>query len=181
MKHSGTKTIKTERLTLRRFRATDFFYALTWYRKKELCRFSESRTKNNVIGTARFILGKIIKYKNPDYYCWAITINNKIHGMIQAIPLCNKEDAFSFYYFLNPKLFSKGYMSEALIKVIEFMKDEGAQYICCECDVDNIGSYKVMEKANMKRSSQIRKECFKYPDGRISDGYFYETKFNSGK
>lgn len=178
MKHSGTKTIKTERLTLRRFRATDFFYALTWYRKKELYRFSESRTKNNVIGTARFVLGKIIKYKNPDYYCWAITINNKIHGMIQVSPLRNKKDSFTLYYFLNPKLFSKGYMSEALIQVMEFMKNEGAQSIYSECDIDNIGSYKVMEKANMKRSSQIRKNRFKYPDGRISDGYFYEIKFN---
>lgn len=175
MNSSGTNTIKTERLTLRRFSAFDLPGALVWYRSPELNRYFTARARNSVWDTVKFVFGKLPKYRDKAYYCWAIIYGGRIQGMVQAQPLGKQSDAFSLYYFLNPELHGRGIMTEAVRAVLAELKRQGANTVWAACDCGNLASARVLEKVGMKRTQTVKRNALRYPDGRVSDLIYYKS------
>jgi ribosomal-protein-alanine N-acetyltransferase len=61
-----------------------------------------------------------------------------------------------FGYALARTYWSKGYMTEALQAVLAFaFKELDANRVFAICEIQNIGSFRVMEKAGMKRQQQF--------------------------
>lgn len=62
------------------------------------------------------------------------------------------------WYKLSPEIWGKGYATEALERIIRFgFEDLKLHRIEAGCAVDNIASYKVMEKCGMIREAHRRK------------------------
>ena len=61
-------------------------------------------------------------------------------------------------YVLGRAFWSKGYMTEALRALIDWWKEQPGLYrLWAVCDVDNVGSAHVMEKAGMQREGRLRR------------------------
>lgn len=73
---------------------------------------------------------------------------------------------------LNPSHWGKGYMSEALSRVIELgFKELKLKRIYGICDPDNKGSAKVMQKSGMKYEGHHR--CEEFIRGKHQDNLYY--------
>lgn len=178
-KRTGTKTIKTPRLVLRKILPTDFFSAVKWYRDPELYRFSRSHNPPSVMQTLRFTVGRLRKYGNKSYYYWAVVYKRKMRGFVEITESKKRENYFLVHYKLDISLNNQGITTEALTAVIEYLKTQGAYYLIGYCDVKNIGSKRVMEKAGMESfGSPETNPKFHYEDGTMGDLYSFRIKLN---
>ena len=56
-------------------------------------------------------------------------------------------------WILDKNFWNKGFASESAKSVLEFAKSLGVKKMIAQCDAENIGSWRVMEKIGMKRYS----------------------------
>ncbi len=172
MAQSGTKTLKTERLKLRRFRLRDLFFA-SWYRDLEITTFSsKSGSRNSIKNTISFVVKKLNKYRKNDFYSWAITYKGRFVGMVHLNQFKGNSRLYSFYYLLDKKYSSRGFMTEAVSEVIKYMKSQDVDGLFLSVDVNNIASQKVAEKCGAEKI-ELRRQALSRPNGR-ADAFFYK-------
>ena len=76
-------------------------------------------------------------------------------------------------YCLHRDLWGQGYMTEAVRALVEYgFRELNLRRIWADCDPRNTGSWRVMEKAGMRREGHAL-ENYRYPDGEWADTYFY--------
>ena len=76
-------------------------------------------------------------------------------------------------YALRHDQWGKGYMTEAVRALVAYgFAELGLHRIWSECDPRNIGSWRVLEKAGMRREGHMR-ENFRYPNGEWVDTFLY--------
>jgi ribosomal-protein-alanine N-acetyltransferase len=64
-------------------------------------------------------------------------------------------------YVLNRRYWGQGYMAEAVRAIVGFgFRELGMNRIQARCDVPNIGSARVMEKAGMSFEGVLRQQLF---------------------
>ena len=66
---------------------------------------------------------------------------------------------------MNKSFQGKGYACEALSAVMDHAFKKGAHRIFAECDPRNTGSWKLLEKAGLKREAHFRQDKFFHKDG----------------
>ena len=54
-------------------------------------------------------------------------------------------------WILDKNFWNKGFVTEAAKLIVEFVQSLGVKMIFAQCDAENIGSWRVMEKIGMKR------------------------------
>jgi RimJ/RimL family protein N-acetyltransferase len=54
-------------------------------------------------------------------------------------------------WILDKNFWNKGFVTEAANLIVDFVKSLGVKMIFAQCDSENIGSWRVMEKIGMKR------------------------------
>jgi RimJ/RimL family protein N-acetyltransferase len=80
-----------------------------------------------------------------------------------------KNGMIELYFGLNKKYWNMGYGTEALKATITFCFDTiGMHRIAAGCDIDNLASARIMEKAGMVKECHWRKDRFRY--GKWKDG-----------
>jgi ribosomal-protein-alanine N-acetyltransferase len=90
----------------------------------------------------------------PIWYVFAMQLKST-SKVIGNITLEIKKSEAEIGWVSNKKYWNNGYMSEAVNKVINFAFHDLSIYkIVATCTDENIASYKVMEKCNMKRISE---------------------------
>ena len=154
MKHLGTQTLATDRLTLRRFTIEDvepMYY--NWASDEAVTKYLTwpAHTDTNV--TEEVLKSWIDQYDNKDFYQWAIELNDLEQpiGSIGAVKVDDNIDAVEIGYCIGKEFWNQGYTTEALEEVIRFFTGEvGATRVSARHDVANPLSGKVMEKAGMK-------------------------------
>ena len=112
--------------------------------------------------------------KNSDNIDWAIELkrDRKVIGGISIRKWNGDNRCADVGYVLSKKYWNKGIITEALKAVINFGFDElNAHRIEAHCDENNIGSYKVMEKAGMKYEGTLREKV--YMKGKYVNMKFY--------
>ena len=177
-KRTGTKTIITERLVLRKILPADYFSTVKWYTDPAISKFALSRKSPGRWDVFKFTFGRLIKYFNKSYYNWAIVYNGKMHGFIELQPISNNDNAFSLRYKLDMSINGKGIMTEALKAVIGYSKTQGFLGLIGICDIDNIASKRVMEKSGMTEcDSPETNNLIKYDDGTTSKALKYKIRF----
>lgn len=73
-------------------------------------------------------------------------------------------DAREVGYIINERYRGNGYAVEALTAVIKYAFREGAHRIYAECDPRNIRSWKLLEKAGLRREAHFRQNIWFYKD-----------------
>lgn len=82
------------------------------------------------------------------HYLNGIYLNNYLIGMINDIHIDNKE--IEIGYFINPIYWNKGYATEALKAMIDYLFNIGFKRIIAGYFEENIASSRVMAKSGMK-------------------------------
>ncbi len=161
MKHLGTQTLATKRLTLRRFTIDDaesMYY--NWASDPEVTKYLTWPTHTNVEETQQVIRQWESDCEKEDCYQWAIELNEieQPIGSISAVKVTDEIEAVEIGYCIGKDYWHHGYTSEALAEVMRFFFEEvGANRICAAHDTKNPNSGKVMEKCGMSLEGVCRK------------------------
>ena len=102
-------------------------------------------------------MGIKIKYDNNKFYNWVITekgINEAI-GSLSIVDINEEREEVEIGYCIGYNYWNKGYVTEALKKVIAYLFDEiQVKSIVAKHDSRNLASGRVMQKANMEYYGQ---------------------------
>ena len=157
---TGTRTLETHRLILRRFRiedAEDMFN--NWASDPEVTKFLTWPTHQNIDVTRWVLNDWITRYEDGGYFNWAVEWKEtgRVIGGIAAVRLEEAIGEAEIGYNLGRAFWGKGIMPEALRAVMDYLFDTaGVNRICAGHDVNNPKSGRVMEKAGLKKEGVRR-------------------------
>jgi len=174
LNHLGTINLETERLILRKLIIHDCkdYYSHITSDRDIMWAWG---VHESVDKTEKHIEYLIECYKKKDKYEWGIELkeNKKIIGSICTLD--NNEDikSCSLGYQISKHYRNKGYMTEALLCVLNFLLNiVGYNRISGGHASDNPASGRVMEKAGMKHEGTLRQDS-KNKDGILINGILY--------
>ena len=158
LKHQGTVTLHTRRLTLRPFTlddAQDMF--ANWASDPEVTKFLAWPTHPSV-DVSRFVCSDWVShYSEPDYYQWAIVYDGHPIGSMAVVDHDDRVGKAHIGYCIGRNWWHMGIASEALKAVMNFLFDEvGYDRIEARHDPRNPHSGNVMKKCGMKYEGTLR-------------------------
>ena len=166
MNHLGTKELVTSRLILRKIKLEDAKEIYEGFVNQDDFCYYDNKKKRTLEEQIKSLDNIEEKYLNLSYYNWVIVLKEVdcIVGSINA-HYVEEEQKVIINYAIDNRYKGKGYMTEALISVLNFLKNEvNIPLIESGCVTKNIGSKRVMEKANM-RYVGIKKDEVELVDG----------------
>ncbi len=168
--HKGTQELKTERLTLRRFRPEDAKEMYNnWAKDERVCKFLTWDPHESEEATKQLLEYWCKGYENPDWYQWAIVYDGKVIGNIAVVELSAKSESAELGYCISFDYWGMGFMSESVQAVIDFLFSEiGLNRITICHAVKNPASGRVAQKCGLTLEG-IHKEEFKSRWGEYLD------------
>jgi ribosomal-protein-alanine N-acetyltransferase len=159
--------IRTERLLLREFREDDFGDVHAYAADPLVARFMDwgPNTHDETV----FFMGLKLKEQTRwprDEVSLAVEhlADARVIGSIRLAVSDRANLAGDFGYSLNNAYWRQGYATEAAQAVIDAgFRALGLHRVWAECDVENVGSWGVMEKLGMRREAHFR-------DGKLIKG-----------
>ncbi|WP_242829458.1 GNAT family N-acetyltransferase [Butyrivibrio fibrisolvens] len=177
MKKTGTRTLETSRLILRRFTiedADDMYN--NWASDSEVTEFLTWSPHPNVDFTRQLLKDWISKYEDGAYFNWVIELkeNGQAIGNISVVELNEKIEAAEIGYCMSKNYWGQGIMPEALKSVADYLFDvvELNRVAACH-DANNPKSGRVMDKAGMKLEGTLR------ATGKNNKGVLYDKVWHS--
>ncbi len=167
MKHIGTKTIETARLTLRRLKITDAEMMFNnWTSDDEVTRFLRWDAHKTIDDTKHMIEQWIDGYQDESTYYWGIYLKDgEMIGSIGVTITSEYDLKGELGYKIGSRWWNQGYTSEAAKAVIDYMFcNTDIERIDAHSSVENPASSKVMEKAGMHYEGLL-KHYYKTRDG----------------
>ena len=173
MKHTGTQTIETPRLILRRFAEQDADDMLqNWaYDPNVQLEYGEP-----VYDTAEAVRGLLSQYlagyARPDFYRWAIAEKESGQniGMIAFCKVWEDCETAEIEYCIGAKFWGHGYAGEALGAVIrQTFAQTGFRRLEAYHRAANPKSGRVLQKSDMHRTETVERfrRAGASPDGEI--------------
>lgn len=158
--HTGTNTIETERLVLRRFRYTDDDAMLKYWVADEKIQSLYSEPVYSTKDEVKGLLDKYIgSYEREDYYRWAITEkgSDECIGQIAFFLVDNKNHFAEIEYCVGSSFQCKGYATEATRALITygFEKMNLHKVQICTKTI-NVPSKRVIEKCGFTYEGTLR-------------------------
>ncbi len=154
--HNGSKKIETKRLILRKFEENDADEIFkNWISDPEVSKYMVWNNHKSIEETKRWLKRCIEKYKIIDSYNWGIELkeNRELIGSISANKVENESNCYEIGYAIGRKYWGKGYATEALNRVVEYLMNEvGIRRILCRCAKENKASQKIICKAGFMYS-----------------------------
>ncbi len=158
MNHVGTKTLKTQRLTLRKFTLDDVnaMYR-NWASDPVVTKFMTWPAHADT-GITRMVIESWVKeYDRDDYYQWAIEFEGEPIGSISVVYTVAKTLNAEIGYCIGRNWWHRGITSEALAAVMELLfKEVGVNRIQARHDPNNPHSGGVMRKCGMTYEGTLR-------------------------
>lgn len=158
MAETPPRIIRTERLLLRfpeLADAKDIFRA--YASDAEVTRFLTWRPNTSLAETEEFLRGRLDEIRLGRKYSWLITTGEDAEGC-GMIEISNEGHRAAIGYILARPEWGKGYMTEALRAVISAAFTLPPIYrVWAVCDVENIASARVLEKAGMSFEGVLRR------------------------
>ena len=152
------REIRTERLLLRPFRESDYDDLFEFLSQLEDDAFEgyPGITYENGREHMAYRLG------SEEFYAIELVGAGKVIGNIY----CGSRDfaAREVGYIVNRRYQRKGYAAEALTAVIAQAFRDGAHRIYAECDAKNTPSWKLLEKAGLRREACFRQNTWSRRD-----------------
>ena len=159
IKENYNATLETPRLILTPWRR-EFAPKMyeNWAKDKEVSKYLSWYPHKNVEETEQVVLHWISQAN----YNWCIIDKetNEPVGNIETVKRFDQDYRCEVGYCLSRKLWNKGYMTEALKKVLEFLFDEGYYKIILRHITQNVASGRVMQKAGMTYAGKAPYDCY---------------------
>ncbi len=155
---SVPEDMETKRLRLRRARTRDAPMLFRAYSSDpEVTRYLTWDTHGSVDDMRAFLERAHDAWESGSEFVWVIEERSggAAVGTISVRPVGRRA---GIGYVLARDRWNRGYMTEALTHLIAWLSaQEGIARIEALCDVDNLASQKVMEKAGMTREALLRR------------------------
>jgi RimJ/RimL family protein N-acetyltransferase len=167
--------VRTERLLLRELRKADFDDVHAYAADPQVARFMDWGP-NATEETATFMALKLDEQARwpRDEVTLAIEhgADSRVIGSIRLAVSDRENLAGDFGYSLNRDYWRQGLATEATRALLDVgFRTLGLHRIWAECDVENTGSFGVMEKLGLRREAHIRQG--KLTKGAWRDRYVY--------
>lgn len=126
----------------------------------ENTRFMKFLPNDSIDETLEFLKNSEAEWQkeHPEFFEFVILLGDNEGEQIGAVSLyLDEEDPTKaeFGWILNKKYWRQGYAFEAAKAVMDYaIQNLGVRHFIAHCDSENVGSYKVMEKLGMKRTSE---------------------------
>jgi len=150
--------IRTERLLLRSPRPADAQAIFEEYaRDPEVTRYLSWKPHASVEETATFLKEAIARWQTGTSFAWVLTGagEDRPIGMISLRPQGHRAEVG---YVLGRRYWNRGYMTEAVRAVVAWALAQPHVYrVWAVCDVENLASARVLEKAGMHREGMLRR------------------------
>ena len=186
MNHSGTQTIETKRLILRKARPGDAQAMFdNWASDDRVTKFMTWQPYTCVEEADARIAYLLEEYSNENYYEWFIELKEigQPIGSIGAVHVNDHVQLAHIGYCIGSRWWGQGIMPEALAAVIKFFFEQvGVNRVEACHDVNNPKSGKVMAKCGMKYEGTLRQSGWNNQG--INDRAFYgilREEYFSGK
>lgn len=170
MNNIGTIEITTQRLLLRAIKESDYQDMYQYTVKEEVAKYVSWSPHKSIEDTKALCKMWAEEYNKTDRYNWAIVLNGKVIGNIEAGKIID-ESAFLGWQ-LDNDYWNQGIVTEAATAIRDFLFGEvGVNGIYASYIAENIGSGRVMQKIGMKEITHreyctaLRKECKEEIDG----------------
>lgn len=183
MNSFGTRSIRTERLILRKFDFTDASDMLDlWVSKPEIQHMYSEPTYNTIDEVNELLKKYIQNYGNNDYYRWAIVDDesNRCIGQIAFYLVDAKNHFAEIEYCIASDYQNKGLMTEAVRAIIGFGFEQiGLHKIQISTKEINTPSKRVIEKCGFTYEGTLRD--YFYYEGEYIDRLYYSMLFSEYK
>lgn len=168
--HTGTQTIQTKRLTLRKFTpddAHDMFE--NWAKDPRVSRFLTWVCHESEELTKALIEGWCAEYEKNTYYNWVIELDGHAVGNISVVRIKERAEEAELGYCISAELWGKGLMTEAASAVRDFLfREVGFNRICISHALKNPGSGRVAQKCRLTLEG-VSREAFRDHSGERHD------------
>ena len=177
LKEIGMKQLETDRLILRKFTLTDVDAMYNnWASDPEVSKTLEWEVHESKDVTLSIITDWIKEYDNPFHFNWVVELKEtgEIIGNIATAKSYVKDEVCEIGYCYGSKYWNKGYGSEALKAVIEFLlKEVGFRLIESMHITENPASGRIMEKAGMRKDAVLRSRRINKDTKNVNDIIVY--------
>lgn len=167
-------TLTTPRLTLRRMTMGDAQDIFEYSRDKEVARHVLWSAQTSLREAKDYCRYMMRRYRADQPASWGIVLSDtgKLVGTIGYMNHDEDNQSVELGYSLARELWNKGYMTEALARVIDYTFSElDVNRIEAQHELENPASGRVMEKCGMRREGVLRQRL--YNKGRFVDVALY--------
>jgi len=174
MKHAGTKTVETARLTLRALVPTDAAMMFrNWTSDENVTCFLRWDAHKSVEDTQKMVAKWVESYRQDSTYYWGMYLKNgEMIGSIGVTVTSEQDLKGELGYKLGSRWWNRGYATEAAKAVIDYMfRNTDMERLDAVYSAKNPASGRVMEKAGMNCEGLLR-HYYKTRDG-FHDCYIY--------
>jgi RimJ/RimL family protein N-acetyltransferase len=156
-----SERMETQRLILRRPRLEDAPIIFERYhRDNEVSRYLQWRPASGIDQTNTFLERCQAAWESGESFPLVITPKGD-ERPIGMIELRSRGHSVNIGYVLARAYWNHGYMTETLCKVVEWVLTQPGVYrVWAVCDVENIASARVLEKAGFQREGILRRWSF---------------------
>jgi [ribosomal protein S5]-alanine N-acetyltransferase len=154
------ETFESERLTLRRPLQEDASYIFERYASDpEVTKYINWKTHSSIVETKEFLERVAEKWDGLGERNYVIESRNGASGPIGMIAMRHVEESeIQFGYVLAREYWKQGLMSEALIMLVSWaLGKEQISRVSALCDVENLASARIMEKAGLTKERRLYK------------------------
>jgi [ribosomal protein S5]-alanine N-acetyltransferase len=158
-----TPELETERLILRKIRLEDAKDIYHYGAQPEVSKYCIWETHKSVDDALSFINSAILKYENNEPSDWALyhKVDRRVMGAIGYVWVSPENMRCEVGYAISHDYWNKGYTTEALKAFIKYSFDVACLHrIEARCYYENVGSYRVMEKAGMKFEGLLEDQMY---------------------
>jgi RimJ/RimL family protein N-acetyltransferase len=155
--------LETERLLLRKITRDDAPDVFEYASDPEVPTYMSWEPHQSIQETYDYLERAMRRYQEHNPGPWAIIhrCDAKMIGTCSFSFWDREHNSSELGYVLNRRYWGQGYMSEAVRAVVAFgFRELGMNRIQARCDVPNVGSARVMEKAGMTFEGVLRQQLF---------------------
>ncbi len=175
MKRPGTQTIRTARLTLRKFTMEDVPSVYTNYgsdpKVNTYISFAPCTTPESTEGFLRMHVDRYAQ--DPSFYGWAVQAGDDVIGSIGIFNIDEDCEQGELGYSIGSRWWGNGYATEAAEAVLRYaFREIGLHRVYASHHIENTASGRVLMKIGMREEGILR-DGQKNPDGTFSDLRLY--------
>lgn len=157
-----TPKLETERLILRQIKTSDVDAIFNcWMQDEDVSRYMYWKASNDIIETQEFIRYELENIENDKWYRWIIVLKqtDEIVGTC-LIYYNDEENNWDISYNLGKTYWGKGYITEAMHRVMEYAITELTIKECIAIHaIENPESGRVIQKQGFSYEKKVPYEC----------------------
>lgn len=156
------KLLGTKRLILREIHYSDIDAIFNcWMQDEDVSRYMWWKASNDINKTREFVEFELDNLENDSWNRWIIVLKSTQEIMGTCLIFFNtEENHWDISYNLGKRFWGKGYISEAMARVMQYAEEELKMEECITvCAKENPASGRVLQKLGFQYVKEVPYEC----------------------